>query len=143
MNAIRTLSAVILVASGAAALAQTSVKPTSNTAPPSPTEVALIDHAGAGLQYDKFPTGERLYISEADPLGKSACNSGCDTAWLPLLAPADAHTVGSWTVVVRDDGRRQWALAGKPVYTRYHNIYSTAPGWRLLSEDLARAMTGR
>ena len=34
-----------------------------------------------------------------------------------LVAAADAKASGDWTVVTRDDGSRQWAYKGKPVYT--------------------------
>jgi predicted lipoprotein with Yx(FWY)xxD motif len=34
----------------------------------------------------------------------------------PLMASADAKPAGSWTIVVRDDGAKQWAYKGKPLY---------------------------
>jgi predicted lipoprotein with Yx(FWY)xxD motif len=48
--------------------------------------------------------------------GKSVCNGQCATNWPPLVASAGAMGSGDWTVVVRDDGTRQWAYRGKPVY---------------------------
>lgn len=35
----------------------------------------------------------------------------------PFLAPADAKPIGQWTIHVSEDGTRQWALAGNPLYT--------------------------
>jgi predicted lipoprotein with Yx(FWY)xxD motif len=32
------------------------------------------------------------------------------------MASADAHEMGNWTVVTRDDGSKQWAYKGKPLY---------------------------
>jgi predicted lipoprotein with Yx(FWY)xxD motif len=32
------------------------------------------------------------------------------------MASADAKAAGAWTVVVRDDGGKQWAYKGKPLY---------------------------
>jgi predicted lipoprotein with Yx(FWY)xxD motif len=49
--------------------------------------------------------------------GKSACNGPCATAWPPLMATADDKDMGDWTVVTRDDGTKQWAYKGQPLYT--------------------------
>ncbi len=45
------------------------------------------------------------------------CDSDCLTRWRPALAPAKARPLGEWTVVPRNDGTRQWAFRGKPLYT--------------------------
>jgi predicted lipoprotein with Yx(FWY)xxD motif len=37
--------------------------------------------------------------------------------WPPVLAKAADQAQGPYTIVVRDDGKRQWAYKGKPVYT--------------------------
>ena len=34
----------------------------------------------------------------------------------PLMASADAKAGGDWSIVTRDDGSRQWAYKGKPLY---------------------------
>jgi predicted lipoprotein with Yx(FWY)xxD motif len=34
----------------------------------------------------------------------------------PLAARADAKPSGDWTVVTRDDGSKQWAYKGRPIY---------------------------
>ena len=36
--------------------------------------------------------------------------------WPPVMADADAKPEGDWTIVTRDDGSKQWAYKGKPVY---------------------------
>ncbi|MDB5590368.1 hypothetical protein [Enterovirga sp.] len=61
--------------------------------------------------------GMTLYTFDRDAAGKSNCNGACATNWPPLKAGADATTTGAWTVVTRDDGGRQWAYKGKPLYT--------------------------
>ncbi|MDZ7653494.1 MAG: hypothetical protein U5L03_13575 [Burkholderiaceae bacterium] len=63
--------------------------------------------------------GRTLYTFDRDTAGsgKSVCNGPCATNWPPLAAAADAAPSGDWTVVVRDDGGRQWAYKGKPLYT--------------------------
>jgi predicted lipoprotein with Yx(FWY)xxD motif len=70
--------------------------------------------AGDGTLTDA--KGMTLYTFDKDTGGKSACNGGCATNWPPLAAAADAKDSGEWTVVTRDDGSKQWAFAGKPVY---------------------------
>lgn len=64
------------------------------------------------------PDGKPLYTYARDTApGKSACIDQCITAWPPLVAAATAKDDGDWTVVTRDDGSKQWAYKGKPVYT--------------------------
>jgi predicted lipoprotein with Yx(FWY)xxD motif len=63
-------------------------------------------------------SGKPLYTYASDTApGKSTCNAGCATNWPPLAAAADAKDDGDWTVVTRDDGSKQWAYKGKPLYT--------------------------
>jgi predicted lipoprotein with Yx(FWY)xxD motif len=61
--------------------------------------------------------GMTLYTFDKDAGGKSACNGPCAGNWPPLKATADARDAGDWTVIARDDGSRQWAYKGKPLYT--------------------------
>ena len=63
------------------------------------------------------PTQMTLYVFDKDAAGKSMCNGGCATNWPPLMAPANATPIGDWSVVMRDDGSKQWAHKGKPLYT--------------------------
>jgi predicted lipoprotein with Yx(FWY)xxD motif len=62
--------------------------------------------------------GMTLYTFDRDPMGagKSVCNGPCATNWPPLMAAASDSGSGDWSVIVRDDGSRQWAYKGKPVY---------------------------
>lgn len=62
------------------------------------------------------PNGMTLYTFDRDAGGKSLCNGPCATNWPPLMAPAGAAASGDWSIVTRDDGSRQWAYRGKPVY---------------------------
>ena len=63
--------------------------------------------------------GLTLYTFNRDVAGsgRSACNGDCAVKWPPHLAGATDQARGDYTVVVRDDGRRQWAFKGKPLYT--------------------------
>jgi predicted lipoprotein with Yx(FWY)xxD motif len=62
--------------------------------------------------------GMTLYTFDKDTAGsgKSTCNGPCAANWPPLMAGADAKPEGDWTVITRDDGGKQWAYKGKPVY---------------------------
>jgi predicted lipoprotein with Yx(FWY)xxD motif len=61
--------------------------------------------------------GMTLYTFDRDKTpGKSNCNGKCAGNWPPFAATADAADVGSWTVIVRNDGSKQWAYKGKPLY---------------------------
>jgi predicted lipoprotein with Yx(FWY)xxD motif len=57
-----------------------------------------------------------LYVFDKDAPGKSNCNGPCATNWPPLTAKADAKASGDWSIVTRDDGGKQWAYKGKPLY---------------------------
>jgi len=64
------------------------------------------------------PAGMTLYTFDHDATGsgKSVCSGQCATNWPPFAAPADAKASGNWSVVTRDDGSKQWAYKGKPLY---------------------------
>ena len=65
------------------------------------------------------PSGMTLYTFDKDVAnsGKSTCNGPCATLWPPMMAAATDQPVGAYSIVTRDDGARQWAYKGKPVYT--------------------------
>ena len=60
--------------------------------------------------------GMTLYTFDKDTAGKSACNGQCAVNWPPALAGDGARATGDWSVVNRDDGLKQWAYKGKPLY---------------------------
>lgn len=57
-----------------------------------------------------------LYTFDKDSDGKSACNGPCAKNWPPLMAKADDIASGDWSIITRDDGGKQWAYKGKPLY---------------------------
>ena len=65
------------------------------------------------------PGGQTLYTFDNDVAnsGKSACNGPCAALWPPMMASTADQAQGSYSIVTRDDGMRQWAYKGKPVYT--------------------------
>ncbi|UST52497.1 hypothetical protein NF681_00515 (plasmid) [Comamonadaceae bacterium OTU4NAUVB1] len=93
------------------------------------TLVLAIAAASAGLAQAAAPvktaggmlvntSGMTLYTFDNDTAGsgKSACNGPCAGLWPPVMAEADAKPEGDMTLVTRDDGTKQWAYKGKPVY---------------------------
>lgn len=62
--------------------------------------------------------GMTLYTFDRDVAGsgKSVCNGPCATNWPPLMAGGSATASGEYSVVTRDDGAKQWAYKGKPLY---------------------------
>jgi len=61
--------------------------------------------------------GMTLYVFTKDATGKSTCYGHCAETWPPFKATADATASGDWSIVTRDDGGKQWAYKGKPLYT--------------------------
>ena len=77
-------------------------------APAAPVNGVLATSAGATLYtFDKDVAGS----------GKSTCNAQCASNWPPLAAQASDAASGDWTIVTRDDGSKQWAFKGSPLYT--------------------------
>ena len=62
--------------------------------------------------------GMTLYTFDKDVAGsgKSVCNDACATNWPPLFAMGDAAPSGDYSIITRDDGKKQWAMKGKPLY---------------------------
>ena len=63
--------------------------------------------------------GMTLYTFDRDAAGsgKSACNGPCATNWPVLKAEASDVGGDGYTIITRDDGSKQWAYKGKPLYT--------------------------
>jgi predicted lipoprotein with Yx(FWY)xxD motif len=61
--------------------------------------------------------GMSLYTFDKDADGKSVCNGPCATNWPALKAEASDAAADGYTIITRDDGSKQWAHKGKPLYT--------------------------
>ncbi len=105
----QALAAGILVATGAVAQAA------------APAQVADTSKGKALVD----AKGMTLYIFDRDAAGKSNCNGQCAQNWPPLMAAANATAPGDWSVITRDDGSKQWAYKGKPLYLW---VKDTKPG---------------
>jgi predicted lipoprotein with Yx(FWY)xxD motif len=88
--------------------------------------------------------GMTLYTLDRDPAGsgKSVCNGPCAALWPALMAEDDAKASGDYSIVTRDDGKKQFAYKGKPLYywskdTRpgdktgdgFNNVWRVARPW--------------
>jgi predicted lipoprotein with Yx(FWY)xxD motif len=107
----------ILAASAVALLAGTVLADTpSDTAPAVPAVVTAQKYPGGQVLADT--AGRTLYTYDRDPKpGASSCNAACAEDWQPVAAAWLANPSGDWSVIGRDDGGKQWAYKGKPLYT--------------------------
>ena len=71
------------------------------------------------------PAGMTLYTYSIDTAGVSNCTGVCAQHWPPFAATASAQATGSFSVIVRTDGTRQWAYKNQPLYTF---VGDSAPG---------------
>jgi predicted lipoprotein with Yx(FWY)xxD motif len=97
---------------------QAASLPTAPDEVPSPAAVTLrsVSNAQGDVFVDNH--GMTLYTFDGDATpGKSACAGSCQKVWRPFRAAELAKPIGDWTVVIRDDGSRQWAFRGKPIYS--------------------------
>ena len=62
--------------------------------------------------------GMTLYIFDKDKEpGKSVCYGGCANSWPPYAAEAsEPNRASPLTVIARDDGKKQYAYKGRPLY---------------------------
>ncbi len=60
--------------------------------------------------------GMTLYTYDEDTPGKSNCTDLCTAIWPPVLADDTAKPTGEFSTITRDDGTKQWAFHGKPLY---------------------------
>ena len=72
-------------------------------------------HVTNGMLTDAKGMSLYTFDNDKEP-NKSACSGNCLNNWPALKAEADAKDMGEWTVITRDDGTKQWAFKGKPLY---------------------------
>lgn len=92
------------------------------TAQTPPAPASAVDTAKGRVFVDE--KGMTLYTFDKDLSDKSACNGPCAKNWPPLMA-VTSSAPANWTVLARDDGSKQWAYMGKPLYTW---VKDTKPG---------------
>jgi len=69
--------------------------------------------------------GRTLYVFAKDAPGKSNCNGTCAQQWPPFIVRDGGAAGGAFAIITRDDGARQWAREGQPLY---FFAGDTAPG---------------
>ena len=58
-----------------------------------------------------------LYTPRAEVEVATLCvENPCQKQWSPLTAPHVARSIGDWEVISRDDGLKQWAYQGRPLF---------------------------
>ena len=60
--------------------------------------------------------GMTLYTFTKDTSGVSNCYDKCAENWPPLFADEGAKADGNYSIIDRKDGKKQWAVSGKPLY---------------------------
>ena len=82
--------------------------------------------------------GRRLYFNARDRIGSgspikldSACDRACLEYWRPVAAPMAAVASGDWSIVLREDGLRQWAFRGKSLYVPANDGSVLDEGWQV------------
>ena len=115
------IALILLLANASAALAVQPTYPSAPAATAAPAAAAKPMLSSdppirqrAGILVDL--KGRGLYNFGGDDPGKSNCSGQCILLWPPILASAEARPKGDFTLVVRDDGQKQWAWKGKPLY---------------------------
>jgi predicted lipoprotein with Yx(FWY)xxD motif len=114
MRALLTVAAALGLTAGAA-MADTPAA--SQDAAPAATPGVVTTQPFPGGTVMADIAGHTLYTSDRDKSGKSACDADCARDWKPLPAAWMARDEGDWSVLTREDGTRQWAYQGKPLYT--------------------------
>lgn len=73
-------------------------------------------HKMKGMLVDAKGMTVYTYDNDKADSGKSTCNDQCAQNWPPVMAGDAAHKA-PYSVVTRDDGGKQLAYKGKPLYT--------------------------
>jgi predicted lipoprotein with Yx(FWY)xxD motif len=70
-----------------------------------------------GYGFASQSTGRILYTLRTSPKNPNA--------WVPAYAPQLARNIGDFTVITREDGKRQWAYQNKPLFS-FREDYSAS-----------------
>lgn len=109
-----SIALILLFANASLAATAQSTAPTATPAARPATSDLPPIRQRAGILVDL--KGRGLYNYGGDEPGKSNCSGQCILLWPPIVADAGAKPRGEFTLVVRDDGKKQWAWKGRPLY---------------------------
>jgi predicted lipoprotein with Yx(FWY)xxD motif len=110
----KTLLSILMVLAFGTSLIVTS-STVAQQSVPGPLKTTTKEQVGTFLV---DANGMTLYIfdNDKDP-GKSTCSGGCARAWPPYAPKAgDPAPVAPLSIIMRDDGSKQYAYKGKPLY---------------------------
>jgi predicted lipoprotein with Yx(FWY)xxD motif len=107
--------------SSASSSAPSSAAGSTAGAPASGTAASVMTKSGTLGTYLTDSSGKSLYMFASDTSTKSTCSGDCATQWPPLTskdAPkaGTGATAGKLTTIARDDGTKQVAYNGHPLY---------------------------
>lgn len=89
----------------------------SHAAGPYPIEVATVELGHGVLLTDIGGSALYRYDSDLREPGTSTCMDDCAEIHPPLLVTNTPDDIpDSWSLIEREDGTQQWALAGSPLY---------------------------
>ena len=97
-----SMTITALAMCGAAAFADTGIKVGDSAMGP-----VLTDANGMTLY---------TFAKDVKGSGASACYDACAANWPPLGVAASARPLGDYSIIIRQDGTRQWAYKGMPLY---------------------------
>ncbi len=104
---------------GEAAWVESEIAPQQPAPLPPPTKMlppGMIVQGGiSGNRFYADAAGYTLYTYDAGAKG-GACTGMCLVGWKPFAAGALSRGMGDWGVLSNEDGTRQWAYKGKPIY---------------------------
>lgn len=115
-----------------------------------PPGITLIDvmhlHGEWTYQWTRLgdAKGNTLYVSDNDTVpGMSHCTGECAETFPPVIAANGAQAEGDWSLVVRGDGKLQWAYRNKPLYrftkeTRIHEVVNNVLARELAKDNILR-----
>ena len=110
--------------SAAAASPSDEASPSGSATAEAEYELKIAAGSGAVTNFLTGEDGKTLYIFKADTAnsGKSVCNGDCATNWPPYAADdldevkPDSGVTGKLAIITRDDGSKQLAYNGMPLY---------------------------
>lgn|SRR5678816_2027961 len=76
-------------------------------AQPKVTEAVITDERGMSLYW---------WNNDVPGSGKSVCTGPCTLSWPPMIAKDGAVPSGDFSLITREDGAKQWAYKGRPLY---------------------------
>jgi len=93
----------------------------TNTPPPTIAPMSAGDAKQANINGRTIlvdaNSGLALYVFNGDGPNQSNCTGGCLAVWPAHAATASERGSGDFTIFTRQDGSRQWAFKGRPLYT--------------------------